>query len=263
MKTTIRTARRRGVLIAALAAVTLLGFAPGALAGELTLAWVPANDAMTAGYELERLDAAGEVVQTIDTGPETLVVIENLPDNVMHRFRIRPYDAFGHRAREASAPFESMPAPSITGLSVTPRIDGEADVVLEGANFVAGSRLVLSRRGTEAHDVAVESTGRLVARVTGLDHAVPLGVDELLVAPPVRKGVSFVLANPALLDVDRSGHVSEADARLIAEAFGAARGDAHYDRRLDPNDDGVIDGEDRDLARSATKSRGRRVIDGR
>ncbi len=263
MTTARRTRRRARAIAAALAGAALFAAAPASFAGQLTLAWAPANDTMTAGYELERLDEAGEVVQTIDTGPETLVVIENLADNVVHRFRVRPYDTFGHRAREASAPFASMPAPVVAALSVTPRLDGAVDLVLEGSNFAVGSRLLISRRGAEAHDVTVESNGRIAARVTGLDPMQPLTVEDLLVAAPVRKGVSYVMAHPELLDVDGSGHVSAADVRHIAEAFGAARGDGRYDRRLDPNDDGVIDGEDRDLARAVTKPRGRRVVDGR
>ena len=59
-----------------------LGLAAGAnaLAGELTLAWEPSRDALTAGYEVEVLDGADRVLETIDAGAGTSIVVSGLDD---------------------------------------------------------------------------------------------------------------------------------------------------------------------------------------
>ena len=76
---------------------------------------------------------------------------------------------------------------------------------------------------------------------------------DLLVVNPVRKGPSYLAAHPELFDIDGSGTIDPWDVASIEAAFGRTAADSDYLRLLDPNGDGVIDGEDRSHARTALR----------
>jgi hypothetical protein len=232
-----------------------LGLAAGAnsLAGELTLAWEPSRDALTAGYEVEVLDAADRVLEAIDAGAETTIVVSGLDDGRSYRFRVRPYDRFGHKARRASTALETMPEPVVAAVSVATREDGTLDLFVEGANFQQGARLVTRQAGLSVRELTVGSHASIHAVVSHEGQAPAISVADVLVVNPVRKAPRYLLAHPELFDVDDSGTIDQADLDAIDDAFGLTLGAPGYLAALDPNGDGVIDGEDRSQASSALR----------
>ncbi|MDH3285048.1 MAG: hypothetical protein OEQ13_09930 [Acidobacteriota bacterium] len=230
-------------------ATTLAAALPLASAGELTLTWPSLSDAMTAGYEVELLDLEHRVIRVLDAEDDTTLSVGGLEDGRVYGFRIRPYDRFGQKARQASAPIESMPSPRIDGVVTAPLGDGLAVVTVTGANFDAGSYVVPRVPSVEVLETVVEGHQQLQAKVRLGGDGLPLQSEELLVVNPVRKGMSYIARHPEVVDLDGSGKVDLQDLAMIEGLFGVTRDDPRYHSALDPNDDGVIDGEDRELAK--------------
>lgn len=215
-----------------------------ALAGTLPVSWAPSMDQLTAGYDVEVLDEHGDVLQIVDAGASTRVTIEGLDDGVYYLVRIRPYDDHGERARRASKPLRTMPAPRIEALEA-PVIPGSpVTATLIGANFDAGARVVATRDALTVRDARIASTSKATVTIVWDGHGEAPSPADLAVVNPVRRSERFLERHDELLDVDGSGSLDEADVALVREAFGAREGAARYVARLDVNGDGAIDGED-------------------
>ena len=234
----------RAIHQTAVAALLALAAPAGATAGDLRLAWAPSNDEATVGYEVEVLDPFDQVLEVIDAGPATSATIEGLDDNVRYRFRIRPYDVEGTRAREASAAIETYPAPRLDALEGAPGPGLQARATLVGANFDPGARVVSRRTAVRVLGAEIESPERARVTLYWNGTGTPPGPADLTVVNPVRKAEPYFGAHPEVLDVDASGTVDGADLQRVRAAFGARRGEPGWDARLDVNGDGVIGGED-------------------
>ncbi|RMF74052.1 MAG: hypothetical protein D6738_07330 [Acidobacteria bacterium] len=232
--------------LARLALLALAGALAGgvATAGEITLAWAPSSDEATIGYDVEVLDAFDQVLEVIDAGVATSHTVTGLDDGVRYRFRIRPYDVNGRRAREASAAIETLPAPRIEALEGIPVPGEPTTVTLSGVNFDPAARILSRRAGLKVGDASVLSTGAAEVTLLWDGRGEPPAAGDLTVVNPVRKAEPYFAAHPEVLDVDASGAVDAADLAQVQAAFGARRGEPGYEDRLDVNGDGVIGGED-------------------
>lgn len=256
----------------AAAATVLLAGAGSAPAGELSLAWARSHDDVTAGYLVEVLDTTGTLVDTLDAKDKTRATVTGLADGTLYRFRIRPYDQWGHNAKVPSAEIVTMAAPRIDMLSRWDDAGGTATLELLGANFAPGARVVARRTGLVVGETTVVDTGRLQAVVKNPGGVSPMA-EDFLVVNPVRRSEEYLDAHPELTDIDQDGAVAEADAQLVARAFGAAgrvevraaAAGAGPRPELDVNGDGLIDGEDVAAvrARMAAASRTNRTPKGR
>ncbi len=238
------TPRLRSLVI--LAAAVFLCAAPAVRAGSLSLTWAPAVDEMTAGYDVELLDAEGHLLQVLDAGEEPRIYLSGLEDGRVYRVRIRPYDRFGNRARKPSAELVTLPAPEVR------EVDGEIEagrrswVSLHGSNFADGAEVVPHPEGVRVLEATVVRHDLLVLEVMA-DRDLVLRPGDVTVVNPVRKAEEFFEHHPEVLDLDGSGRVDEADLGPVESLFGVTRNDPRYRLRWDPNGDGVIDGEDRAL----------------
>lgn len=216
-----------------------------AVAGELTVTWRGNDDDATAGYSVEVRGDDGRLVQTIDAGEKTRLVLKDLPDNTPLSIAIRPYDQAGNPAREASRPIVTLAEPRIDAVEGEQAGQGRFKLMLLGANFADGAQ-AHSRRGR----VQVLSTTVLRPDAAIVDVAIvggasrPLTARDLTIANPVRRAAEYLDAHPELFDIDRSGTVDEADLQAIDGAFGLMPRAGSLDAALDLNRDGVIDGED-------------------
>lgn len=223
-------------------------FAPAA---EIALRWAPSADDVTAGYEVEVLDADGNVDDRIDAGNKTQLVVNGLTDGTVYRFRVRPYDTWGHKAARPSAEIATLPAPRVDAVEDWSIKGDTARCTLVGVNFDKGAHVAPALPGVKVTLVKVIDTTRLTVELKGATRA-PIASD-MLVVNPVRHADEFVKKHAQLLDVDRNGTVDRQDATRIQAAFGATRGTRNYHPDLDVNGDGVIDGEDLSIVRAALK----------
>ncbi|RMG47651.1 MAG: hypothetical protein D6718_03005 [Acidobacteria bacterium] len=235
---------------AGLAAVLAWFALPAAMAGELALEWPPSGDELTAGYDVELLDEDGTILRTFDAGRATTVRLRGLADGRRYGVRVRPYDIWGNRAREATRTLVTMPEPRIEALEGRLEPGRWVLVTLRGSNFDDGAVVLSRRAGLTAGDVTVIDSERLLVELRAEPGVPAPGPGDLLVVNPVRRAPSYLAARPELLDVDRSGRVDAADLEAVLEAFGTVREDPDYRPQLDPNGDGVIDGEDAGLIRA-------------
>ncbi len=231
---------------ALLAALAFLCAAPAVRAGNLSLTWAPAVDEMTAGYDVELLDAGGHLLQVLDAGEEPRIYLSGLEDGRVYRVRIRPYDRFGNRARKPSAELATLPAPEVREVEGEIEAGRRSWVSLRGANFADGAEVVVHPEGVRVLEATVVRHDLLVLEVMA-DRDVVLRPGDVTVVNPVRKADEFFEHHPEVLDLDGSGRVDEADLGPVESLFGVTRGDPRYRLRWDPNGDGVIDGEDRAL----------------
>ncbi len=264
--------RPLGRMLAAGAALLLAG-AFTASAGEITLAWSPTNDDVTAGYDVEVLDESGQVIQTIDARTATKTVVGGLDDGTTYRFRVRPYDQWGNKADQPSRDLTTLPSPRVDMLSRWEAGTGAtATAELLGANFAPGARVIAKRPGLVVTAATVVDPGKLTAEVKN-PHGVSPVASDFVVVNPVRRADAYIAANPELLDVNQDGTVNQADADTVAAAFGASAGSTSTRGRsggrsaggigtqdvgtggtpqavpatrpeLDVNGDGMVDGED-------------------
>ncbi len=240
---TTGTHRRLSITLLAVAVLAAAVTSP-AMAGEIVLAWAASSDEVTVGYDVEVLDPFDQVLDVIDAGAATSVTVRDLVDDTRYRFRIRPYDATGRRAREASRPIETFPAPRIDALDGAPAPGATAVATLRGANFDPEARVVSRRSAVRVVDAVVENTGLARVTLTWDGTGASPSPADLTVVNPVRKAEPYFRAHPEVLDVDGSGTIDEDDLRQVRAAFGAGRGEPQYEARLDVNGDGVIGGED-------------------
>lgn len=248
-----KTLGRRGLCpgMALIAALVLCTGGGAARAGELTISWPGTHDDVTAGYEVEVLSADGRVERTVDAGAATRLTVAGLSDGEVRRFRVRPYDRWGNRAKDASAELASLPAPRVDALEQWVSDGTTGQGVLVGANFGDKARAISRQAGFVVASTAPAGAGRLAVTVRLKSGAgVPLATD-FAVINPVRRSAEFIKANPQLLDVDASGAVDEKDLSAVTAAFGAQAGKAGYRTELDVDGDGVIDGEDAAPIRAA------------
>lgn len=229
--------------LATLVAVCALAALPAA-AGTMTLSWSPSTDSMTVGYDVEILDEAGQILRVIDAESSTTVTVDELTDGTVHRFRVRPYDASGARARRASAALTTMPSPRIESLAGTIIAGERGEVSVFGANFDQDARFVSKRKGVIVRQATIASHDLAVLVLDWDGTGAPVSIADLLAINPVRKNERYFNHNPVVLDVDGSGAIDDADERLVRDAFGAKRGEPTYRAALDVNGDGVIGGED-------------------
>lgn len=222
----------------------LCGVAAPALAADLTVAWKASDDEVTAGYDVEVLDLEGEVLQTLDAGDATRLVIPGLADGTVYRVRVRPYDKWGHRAREASRDLVTYPAPRVDTVVAAPEPGQRGEAVLRGVNVAPGARVVPIRAGLRTGAVRVLAHDRVAVEVTLARGARPLAPGDLLVVNPVRRTEEYLNVHRELLDVDGSGGADLTDAQSIRRAAGPKAGEAGFDPALDLNGDGAIDEAD-------------------
>lgn len=236
-------------------AVTLLAFSAlfyAAEAAELTVGWAAANDDATAGYDLEVLDQEGTLLFTLNAGEGTRVVVTGLADGVVYTFRVRPYDEQGNRARKPSSVLVTSPKPRVDSVTGMTLVEGSpARMEVRGANFLPGARVLSRREGVRVLSQQVVSHDLLFMEVLASPGAGLVPAD-LLVVNPVRKTEDYVRTHPEVLDLDSSGAIDEIDQELVQAAFGRRAGEAGYQAALDPNGDGVIDGEDLALIKALT-----------
>ncbi len=239
MSTTSKFFTRIALVLGVLGTATAM-----ATAGSLTISWSPSVDEMTVGYDVEILDEQGQVVRVIDAEIATTITIEDLEDGVVHRLRVRPYDARGTRARRASSAITTMPAPRVESFSgaVTPGIS--TTIAVEGANLDARARFLSKRAGLAVASATVIAVNRAELVLAWDGSGASPSPADLLVVNPVRKAEPYFEHHPQVLDVDASGRVESADEQLVKAAFGLRRGDPGYSGALDVNGDGVIGGED-------------------
>jgi hypothetical protein len=222
----------------------LCGAAAPAFAADLTVAWKASDDEVTAGYDVEVLDLEGEVLQTLDAGDATRLVIPGLADGTVYRVRVRPYDQWGHRAREASRDLVTYPAPRVDAVVAAPEPGQRGEAVLRGVNVAPGARVVPVRAGLRTGAVRVLAHDRVAVEVSLARGARPLAPGDLLVVNPVRRTEEYLNVHRELLDVDGSGGADLADAQSIRQAAGPKAGEAGFDPALDLNGDGAIDEAD-------------------
>jgi len=223
-----------------------------ALAGELTVSWAPNHDDATAGFDVEVLDAAGQLQRTLDARGATQFTLRDLPDGELVRVRVRPYDRWGGRARQPSVELVTLPAPHVDAVTGWTPDAVENVLRVSGVNFAPGARLVARRSDWRVLSATVAGSGEIVARVRAASvGAAPLPGD-FLVVNPVRRSEEFLRAHPALFDVDHSGAVDEVDLALVSQAFGGKVGDARgaAPAEFDITGDGLVDGEDISTLRS-------------
>jgi hypothetical protein len=225
-----------GVLVS-LAAVPVL-------AADLTVAWKANDDEVTAGYDVEVLDLEGEVLQTLDAGDATRLAITGLADGTVYRVRVRPYDQWGHRAREASRELVTYPAPRFDEVLAAPEPGRRGEALLRGVNVAPGARLVPVRAGLRAGAVRVLAHDRVAVEVALAPGARPLAPGDLLVVNPVRRAEEYLTVHRELLDVDGSGSADPADAQVVRQAAGRNAGKPEFDPALDLNGDGALDEAD-------------------
>ncbi len=241
----MRTTPRLSFLAVLAAVACLAAGAPG-FAGNLSLTWAPATDEMTAGYDVELLDADGHLLQVLDAGEEPRIYLSGLEDGRLYRVRLRPYDRFGNRARKPSAELVTFPAPEVREIEGEIEAGRRSWVSLHGVNFADGAEVILRPRGVRVLEATVVRHDLLVLEVRA-DRDLVLRPGDVTVVNPVRKAEEFFARHPEVLDLDGSGRVDEADLGPVESLFGVTRGDPLYRLRWDPNGDGVIDGEDRAL----------------
>jgi hypothetical protein len=214
--------------------------------GQMPLAWGEPTDELTAGFEVEVLDEGGETLQVLDAGPATQLRIPGLEDGRTYRFRLRPYDLWGHESREPGREVVSMASPRVVEIDEQPEPGDETLVSLRGANFMDGARVVPKRDGVRFGAATVVRHDLIVVPVL-VDQAAPLELDDLLVVNPSAKAVEYFQAHPEAADVDGSGTVDARDAEYLRELFGVTPADPRYTPAVDPNGDGVVDGIDVDI----------------
>lgn len=213
-------------------------------AADLTVAWQANDDEVTAGYDVEVLDLEGEILQTLDAGDTTRLVITGLADGTVYRVRVRPYDQWGHRAREASRDLVTYPAPRVEEVVAAPEPGQRGEAVLRGVNVAPGARLVPVRAGLKTGAVRVLAHDRVAVEVALAAGVRPLAPGDLLVVNPVRRAAEYLKVHRELLDVDGSGSADLADAAVVRQAAGRSAGEPAYDPALDLNGDGALDDAD-------------------
>ncbi len=241
-------------------AFVLFALAPS-MAGDLTLAWGESDDAVTAGYEVEVLDSKGSLLEVLDVGEATRVVVTQLDDGELYRFRVRPYDEWGNLASDTSSEIETLPSPRIDAITgeVDPGRGGRLSI--EGANFADGAWAVSRVDGLVVDDMVVirHDLAIVTLRSTKGSEVTAISPEELLIVNPVRKAEAYLRSHPELLDLDGSGEVDEVDLGILESLFGVSRGDALFRPELDPTGDGVIDGEDHAMVRALLVREQRRL----
>lgn len=239
----------RLVAVLGLAWLAIPGTAPAA---ELALGWQAAPDEATAGYDLEVLDLSGALLFTLDAGNQTRVTVAGLADGVTYTFRVRPYDERGVRAGKPSSELVTSPRPRVDAVEGAILVEGvPALLQVRGANFLPGARVVSLREGVKIGAQQVHRHDLLVVEMAAALGTVVLP-EDLLVVNPVRKTEDYLRIHAAVLDLDASGLIDEKDQDLVRGAFGVRAGQTEYSGALDPNGDGVIDGEDLALVKAMT-----------
>jgi hypothetical protein len=233
----------RAALGLVLGVLVALAAAP-ADAADLTVAWKANDDEVTAGYDVEVLDLEGELLQTLDAGDATRLVITDLADGTVYRVRVRPYDQWGHRARTPSRDLVTYPAPRVDEVLAAPEPGRRGEAVLRGVNVAPGARLVPVRAGLRAGAVRVLAHDRVTVDVALAPGARPLAPGDLLVVNPVRRAEEYLKVHRELLDVDGSGSADSADAQVVRQAAGRKAGEPGFDPALDLNGDGALDEAD-------------------
>jgi len=241
---TFRAGRMPRVTLGLRLGVLFLLAAAPALAADLTVAWKANDDEVTAGYDVEVLDLEGAVLQTLDAGDATRLVIPDLLDGTVYRVRVRPYDQWGHRAREASRDLVTYPAPRVDEVLAAPEPGQRGEAVLRGVNVAPGARLVPVRAGLRTGAVRVLAHDRVAVEVALAPGARPLAPGDLLVVNPVRRAQEYLNVHRELLDVDGSGSADPADAQVVRQAANRKAGEPGFDPLLDLNGDGALDEAD-------------------
>jgi hypothetical protein len=219
--------------------------------GQMALAWGEPTDELTAGFEVEVLDAAGgEPLQVLDAGPATQLQIPGLEDGREYLFRLRPYDLWGHEAQEAGRDVRSMASPRVDEIDGEPQPGEETLVSLRGANFMDGARVVPRRDEVRFGRATVVRDDLIVVPVivgASVEESPALTPDDVLVVNPSPKAVEYFQAHPQAADVNGSGTVDEQDVEHLRQRLGVTPGDPRYEPAVDPNGDGVVDGIDVDI----------------
>ena len=214
--------------------------------GRLRIAWGDVPGSLLAGYDVELLDAEGNIVRVLDVGRERTALLTALEDGREYRVRVRPYDRFGNRARHPSAELVTLPAPEVREVEGTVTPGRASWLAVRGANFADGAEVRVRRTGVRVLEAAVISHDLINLQVVSADQ-VTLEPADIVVVNPVPKAEDYLRAYPEVLDLDGSGKVDPGDLAPVESFFGVTRGDPRYRLRWDPNGDGVIDGEDRAL----------------
>lgn len=239
---------RAGYIVITVLFVLIIQLSP-AIAGEMPVQWTPTGDQLTAGYDVEVLDAAGRMLFVIDAGKQTSITLTGLTDGEMHRVRIRPYDDWNQKARQPSSELVGMPLPRIERIAGELSL-GSSVLAISGANFLPGARVISKRSDIAVVSSAVIGHQKLLVTVQAFAGTTLPGPDELLVVNPMLRSLEFARQHPELLDVDRSGSIDQQDVEQIQLNYGASRGSENYAERMDANGDGMIDGEDAAMVRA-------------
>lgn len=216
---------------------------PAPQRGQLELGWAEPTDDVTAGFEVEVLDAEERPIRVLDAGPATELQVTGLADGREYHFRLRPYDMWGHAAEEPGRTFAAMPAPRVTEVDgeVTP--GDESLVSVRGANFMDGARVVSRRDGLSFGRATVIRQDLIVVPAVTAE-AAPVTPEDLTVVNPTPKSTVYFHEHPEAADVDGSGQLDARDAQFLRDRVGMTRDDPRYRPAVDPNGDGVVDGID-------------------
>jgi len=115
----------RAALGLVLGVLVALAAAP-ADAADLTVAWKANDDEVTAGYDVEVLDLEGELLQTLDAGDATRLVITDLADGTVYRVRVAPTTSGATARRTPSRDLVTYPAPRVDEVLAAPEPGGGA-----------------------------------------------------------------------------------------------------------------------------------------
>ena len=237
------------------AAVVLLALPSIGFAGELSVAWLPAQDPAVSGYRVFVGTEPGQYTRILDAGAGTKVVIPDLEDGRTHFVAVRPYDANGLETGVISEEIASLPKPRIEALDPVTLEGDSGFVTLHGANFDAEARVFSLDARLEVRSAIQTDGGGIVVQLARLDESVADDIDltpaMFSVVNPGRKAEEFFVAHPEVMDIDNDHKIDEKDILCVRNAFGSRLGDPNYSLGADLDADGVVDG--RDLARLVAK----------
>ncbi len=159
-------ARASALCVFAAIASSVLAHAP-AIAGTMSVAWDPVQDADLAGYRVYVGSSSRSYSRQLDLGVAATGVIDNLDDCTTYYVAVKARDAAGNLSNGYSNEIVGMPRPTMATVSpAAVERGGTMTVVVTGANFAPGASLRFGDPAIAVSTVSVDSCNQITARIS-------------------------------------------------------------------------------------------------